>query len=210
MSFSNTDTGSKAADPYTQKNIEHPSLKEKVEDLVSFVDKTKLCMMTTRIESSGLLVSRCMALAAKEENGIDLLFYANSESGKTDDLASDSDINLAFITPSGEWASISGRASISTSRADVKKYYSPALKTWLGDLGDGTHDGGPEDPRICVIRVKAVTAQYVTSKRTVVGAFVELAKGVATGEAPNVNRIRYLSEAELAQWRSTAKSELQA
>lgn len=31
------------------------------------------------------------------------------------------------------------------------------------------------------------------------GAFVELAKGVATGEAPNVNRIRYLSEAELAQ-----------
>ncbi len=65
MSFSNTDTGSKTADPYTKKNIEEPSLKEKIEDLSDFVDKHKFCMMTTRIASSGLLASRCMAVAAK-------------------------------------------------------------------------------------------------------------------------------------------------
>lgn len=66
MSYSNTDTGSKPADPYTEKNKEEPStLKEKVGDLISFVEKSKFCMMTTRIASSGLLVSRCMALAAK-------------------------------------------------------------------------------------------------------------------------------------------------
>jgi len=65
MSFSNTDTGNKAADPYKEKNLENPSLKDKVEDLITFMDKCKFCMMTTRIESSGLLVSRCMALAAK-------------------------------------------------------------------------------------------------------------------------------------------------
>lgn len=208
MSYSNADTGSKQADPYKEKNHENPSLKEKVEDLVAFVDKCKFCMMTTRVESSGLLASRCMALAAKESNGVDLLFHANSESGKTDDLASDSDINLSFLTPTGEWASISGKASIETDRDIVKKYYSPALKAWIGDLGDGKHDGGPDDPRICIIRVKAVTTQYAISKRSVVGAFVELAKGITTGEAPNVNRLRQLSEEELAQWRSTARSEL--
>ncbi|KAK4943320.1 hypothetical protein LTR28_008488, partial [Elasticomyces elasticus] len=65
MSYSNTDTGSKPADPYTQKNLEEPSLKEKVEDLVAFVEKCKFCMMTTRIGSSGLLASRCMAMDAK-------------------------------------------------------------------------------------------------------------------------------------------------
>lgn len=65
MSFSNTDTGSKPADPYTQKNLEQPDdLKTKVGDLVDFVEKHKFCMMTTRIKS-GLLASRCMALAAK-------------------------------------------------------------------------------------------------------------------------------------------------
>lgn len=68
MSFSNAETGSKPADPYTQKNLEDTSLKEKVEDLVSFIDKQKFCMMTTVVPNSGLLASRCMALAAKVSN----------------------------------------------------------------------------------------------------------------------------------------------
>lgn len=64
MSFSNADTGGKTADPYTAKNIQDPSLKEKVEDFVDFAEKSKFCMMTTKT-SDGLLASRCMALAAK-------------------------------------------------------------------------------------------------------------------------------------------------
>jgi hypothetical protein len=53
-----------------------------------------------------------------------------------------------------------------------------------------------------VIRVKASTATYATSKKTMVGAMVELAKGVVTGEAPNVNRLRKIDEAEIMQWRA--------
>ena len=64
-SFSNTDTGDKPADPYKATNKTKPGIKEKVEDLVNFIEASKFGMMTTRIESSGLLVSRCMALAAK-------------------------------------------------------------------------------------------------------------------------------------------------
>lgn len=238
MSFSNTDTGSKPADPYTQKNLENPdSLKEKVGDLVDFVENHKFCMMTTRIKS-GLLASRCMAIAAKvsstppkprpplpspprsapplpntdagfadrrpnpprqEGNGVDLVFHTNTESGKTDDLDFDNDINIAFLTPSGEWASVSGKATVETDRAQVKKYYSPALKAWIGDLGDGIHDGGPDDPRVGLIKVKAVTAQYAISKRTTVGGLAEFAKGVVTGSSPQVHKLRYLNEQELQQ-----------
>lgn len=208
MSYSNANIRSKPADPYKEKILKKPSLKDKVEDLVALPDKCKFCMMTTRMGRSRLLVSRCIALAAKEGNDIDLLFHANSEPGKTDDLTSDPDINLSFLTPSGGWASIGGKTSVETDRDIVKKFYSPALKAWIGDLGDGKHNGGPDDPRICVIRVKAITAQYAISKRSVVGAFVELAKGVTTGKAPNVNRLRQLSEKELVQWRLTARSEL--
>jgi hypothetical protein len=64
MSLSNTDTGSKPADPFTAKNQEEPSLQEKIDDLVYFVEKNKFCMMTTKT-SDGKLASRCMALAAK-------------------------------------------------------------------------------------------------------------------------------------------------
>ncbi|KAF2240838.1 hypothetical protein BU26DRAFT_191863 [Trematosphaeria pertusa] len=202
-SFSNADTGSKPADPYTQKNLDDSSsLKEKVEDLQNFIDKVKFAMMTTQTAGSDLLASRAMALAAKEGNGFELLFHTNTESGKTDDLKTHPSINIAFITPSGEWASISGHATVETDREVVRKHYSPALKAWIGDLGDGTHDGGPEDPRIGIIRVRASTVQYAISRRTMIGGFVELAKGVATGESPAVNKLRQISEAEIQQWKA--------
>ena len=161
--------------------------------------KGKSCLNST---TQRLSYTDQLLIVTQENNGIDFLFHANSESGKTDDLKSDSDINLAFLASSGEWASISGRADIITDREHVKKHYSQGLKAWMGDLGDGVHDGGPEDPRIVLIKVKTVTAQYALSNRTMIGSVVEVAKGVITGEAPNVNKLRHLSESEVNQWRS--------
>ena len=114
-------------------------------------------------------------------------------------MKSDPKINIAFLNSTGEWASISGEADIVTDREMVRKYYSPALKAWLGDLEDGTHDGGPEDPRIGVIKVTAKTATYAINARTIVGRVTEVVKGIATGSAPNVNKLRELSEEELGQ-----------
>ena len=73
MSFSNADTGAKEADPYKSKNIDTPTLKEKVEDLNEFIDACKFGMMTTRDGKTCALVSRCMAVAAKVH--ISLLFF---------------------------------------------------------------------------------------------------------------------------------------
>lgn len=202
MSFSNANVpDDKPADPYKATNLTNPDLKEKVEDLVSFIESCKFGMMTTRIESSGLLTSRCMALAAKEGGGVDLLFHTNTESGKTDDLKSEPKINIAFLNPTGEWASVSGEADIVTDRETVRKYYSPALKAWLGDLEDGKHDGGPEDPRIGVIKVKALTATYAIATGTSLGRGADIIKGAITGAAPKVNKLRELTEEELQQWR---------
>ncbi|KAI9855441.1 MAG: BLI-3 blue-light-inducible Bli-3 protein [Vezdaea acicularis] len=202
--FSNTSTGGKSADPYKAKNLDEPNIKEKVTDLITFIESSKFGMMTTRQDSTGLLVSRCMALAAKE-NGVDLLFHTNTESGKTDELASDPNINIAFLNSSGEWASVSGKAEVITDRGLVKKYYSPALKAWVGDLGDGKHDGGPDDPRIGIIRVATETATYALARHSAVTRGVELAKGVLTGDAPSVNKLRQLSNEELQTWRQSSQ-----
>jgi len=192
-----------SSDPYTAKNLEEPSLKEKVEDLTAFINKAKFCMLTTKTQD-GLLASRCMAVAGKEGNGVDLIYHTNTDSGKTDDLEASPDVNVAFLTSSGEWASISGKATVETDRSKVREYYSPALKAWLGDLGDGKHDGGPEDPRIAVIKVKSQTIQYAVSRKNMVSSAIEVAKGVVTGEVPAINKIRHLGAEEIQQWRSSA------
>ncbi|OQN97003.1 hypothetical protein B0A48_16977 [Cryoendolithus antarcticus] len=144
------------------------------------------------------------ALDEKEGNGVDLLFHTNTESGKTDDLDAHSEVNVGFINNSGEWASISGTANIETDREKVRKYYSPSLKAWLGDLGDGKHDGGPEDPRIGIIKIKSNTIQYSANGATMVGQAIEVAKGMVTGQTANVNKLRHIEESELQQWRSKA------
>lgn len=65
MSYSNTSTGSKSADPYKDASKDSPSLREKIEDLVAFIKNSKFGMLTTRIQERGLLSSRCMAVAAQ-------------------------------------------------------------------------------------------------------------------------------------------------
>ncbi|KAK3724490.1 hypothetical protein LTR37_001114 [Vermiconidia calcicola] len=198
--YSNTDTGSKPADPYTDKNLQEPGLQEKIEGLNSFADRCKFCMMTTKM-NDGNLASRCMALAGKE-NTVDFIFHTNTESGKTDDLKANPDINLGFLNNTGEWASVSGEAIIETDRDAVKKHYSPALKAWLGDLGDGIHNGEADDPRIALIRVKTKTAQYAVSYVNSVTSTFQVVKGAVTGETPAVNKLRHLSEDECNQARS--------
>lgn len=142
-------------------------------------------------------------LLLQETGGIDLLFHTNTESGKIDDLTSDAHINIGFLTNSGEWASISGTASVVTDRSLVKKHYSPHLKAWLGDLGDGVHDGGENDPRIGVIRVQMVTAHYCMSSKTLLGKMAEIAHGTVTGKPAVVNKLREISEDEVKQWRES-------
>jgi general stress protein 26 len=138
----------------------------------------------------------------QEDNGVDFIFHTNTESGKTDDLKANPDINLGFLNSSGEWASISGKATVETDREKVRTYYSPGLKAWLGDLGDGTHDGGPEDPRIALVKIESKTVQYAVSNKNIVASAIDIAKGVVTGEAPAVHKLRHLSEQELSQARS--------
>lgn len=83
----------------------------------------------------------------------------------------------------------------------VAKYYSPTLKAWLGDLGDGKHDGSANDPRIGVIKVQAKTATYALAKGTMIGRAVEVVKGAVTGETAEVNSLREISEQEIKQYR---------
>lgn len=91
----------------------------------------------------------------------------------------------------------------------MQKYYSPSLKAWLGDLGDGVHDGGPQDPRIGVIRLESKLATYSLAKRGVFGQAVESAKGVAKGDVPDISSIRELTQGELAECKFPCSSGLQ-
>lgn len=84
----------------------------------------------------------------------------------------------------------------------MQKYYSPGLKAWVGDLGDGKHDGGPNDPRIGIIRVEARTITYAVARGNVVSRGLEMVQGALKGEAAQVNKLREVTEEECREWRA--------
>ncbi|POS86999.1 hypothetical protein EPUL_001337 [Erysiphe pulchra] len=201
--LSNTDDHDKPVDPYKTANLdEGASIKEKVDDLSDFVDSCKFGIMTTR-DSSGALVSRCMIVAAKEVHGIDLIFYTNTESGKVNDIKSDPHVNVSFIDSSGQWASFAGKSSILTESGLVAKYYSPMLKAWIGDLGDGKHNGGPNDPRLGIIKVQSETITYAVTNNNAITRGFKVAQGAVTGNPPAIHKLRELSETEILTWRTS-------
>ncbi len=177
-------------DQYKEKNYDSSApLSEKIKTLFDFVDSHKVGMMTTRRKEDGMLVSRAMAIASRE-NEVDLIYHTNVETGKAHEIESDPHVSVSFYKDTtGEWVSISGHAEIVTDRAVVKKYYSPGLKAWIGDQGDGVHDGGPMDPRIGIIKVKTHTATYAVQTATTIGKFYGIAKGIVTGQVPSINSI---------------------
>jgi hypothetical protein len=73
----------------------------------------------------------------------------------------------------------------------------------MGDLGDKIHNGGPEDPRIGIIKVHVVTATYALNRSTLPGRVASVAKGVVTGNTAAPNKLRVISESEVQTCKST-------
>jgi len=201
-----TSSGSKPVDPYKAKNSDPEApVENKIEDLVKFIKDIKYGMLTTKASDSDLLSSRAMALAGTENGGVDLIFHTNLLSGKTMDLTvHPTETNISFLDiVSGAWASVSGTATILSHKEVVEKFYSPDLKTWLGDLGDGVHDGGPSDPRIGIIKVEAKSAVHVLPRKGTIGRAIDAGKAITKGDVPSINKIREIRIEELAKWRRT-------
>lgn len=72
------------------------------------------------------------------------------------------------------------------------------------DLGDGKHDGGPNDPRMGVIEIKAQYITYWLSTVGMAGFVKEVGLGVATGKVANNGVTREFDEKVIEGMRTTS------
>lgn len=96
-------------------------------------------------------------MAVSKRDGPDFLYLANKHSNKMTDLSQNKEVNITFHDSSRQdWISVTGEA-VTTSNDDprIKQIHSKIVSAWFGDLGDGVHTGGPEDPRMSLIEIKA-------------------------------------------------------
>src|SRR5690606_3167478 len=116
-----------------------------------------------------------------------------------DELEHDPNVSLGYFDDgSKEWVSVSGTATISQDRDKIRELYEPSWRAWFPDEGDD-RDGGPDDPRMALISGAAHTVVYMKSKYSRPRVLFEVARGMVTGDMPDVGRVEKLSTAELEE-----------
>jgi general stress protein 26 len=161
----------------------------KIRELYDLVEGIETAMFTTR-RRDGHLVSRPMA-TQKRSPGADFWFVTYKGAEKLDELAHDPHVNLSYYKDrTREWISVSGVAETSTNRRKIRELYEPDWKAWFGDEG-GAKDGGPDDPRMILIKVKAREATFLDIKKPQPVVLFEVLKGMVTGKKPNLGRTRH-------------------
>lgn len=182
-----------ARDQEEQKQL---PTEKKLEQLYELIDGIETAMLTTRT-SSGALVSRPMQTQARRA-GTDLWFMTSVDSGKIDELIADPQVNLGYYKDgTREYVSVSGTAHVTQDKALIHELYQPDWKAWLGDEG-GERNGGPEDPRIALIEVRADSAYYLKSTKPRLIALFSVAKAIVTGDPPKAGDAGQLSREDLA------------
>lgn len=161
-----------------------------LEELYELIKSISTAMFTTR-RSDGRLVARPMA-TQKRDPIADLWFVTEIESEKIAELRRDPNVSLSYFdTGSWEWVSVSGTARISTDRAAIRELYQPDWKAWFESL-DEVRNGGPDDPRLALILVDAVSAIYLKREKSKPRVLFEVARGMITGEQPEIGKTRAL------------------
>ncbi len=143
-------------------------------------------------------------MAVSKRSGPDILYLANAHSQKFKDLSQNDEVQITFQdTSTQDWISISGTATVqSNTDPRIKELWSKQIKVWFGDLGDGKHDGGPEDPRMTLIEVRAKYVAYYKMQVGTLGFMKEAGVAAVTGKVAQTGLLRELGEADLEKARS--------
>ncbi len=158
----------------------------KIRELYDLVEGIETAMFTTR-RRDGHLVSRPMA-TQKRSPGADFWFVTYEGAAKLGEIARDPHVNLSYYKDrTREYVSVSGIAETTKNRRKIRELYEPDWKAWFGDEG-GKKDGGPEDPRMILIKVRAHSASFLDIKKPQPVVLFELLRGMVTGKKPDLGR----------------------
>jgi general stress protein 26 len=148
---------------------------DSIERVWEIIEKVGVCMLVTCF-AGGL---RARPLEARPDRAAGLIFFVTDiRSGKDDEIDARHDVCLVFID-AGEKAYLS-----ITARAEVEFDHAKAAQIWR--TTDNAWWNGPDDPNVCVLRVRPVTAELWDGPASKAVAMYEFAKARLTGEPPNL------------------------
>jgi general stress protein 26 len=144
--------------------------------LAELIHDVSIAMFTT-VDAQGLLRSRPLTtLTNDDEDDEDLWFFSYEDSAKIDEIAHETQVNLAYAEPSEEiYVSVSGTAQNINDRALIHRFWKPMHKAFFPE--------GPDDPQLTLIRVRVLEAEYWDAPSSKMVILAGMAKAMLTGTA---------------------------
>ncbi|SFJ73602.1 pyridoxamine 5'-phosphate oxidase family protein [Cellulomonas sp. KH9] len=149
-----------------------PTREEALAKVRELLGDHHLAMLTT-LDASGALVSRPMGVQDAGFDG-DLWFFTTTGSHKVAEIRAGSPANASFAG-SSSWLSLSGTAEVLQDRARIEELWNPVAAAWFPD--------GPSTPELCLVRLRAESAEYWDSPGGRVATVLSLVKSTVTGQA---------------------------
>jgi general stress protein 26 len=87
---------------------------------------------------------------------------------------------LAFGSPRGEYASVSGRAVVSDNRDVVQRLWNPTYRAWF--------PGGRQDPNIVLLRIIVERTDYWETSNSGVQRLFGVIKAIVSGEPYEIEK----------------------
>ena len=139
------------------------------------------CMLVTRVGEE--MHSRPVAAYARREDNT--IYIMTDVSGhKDDEIKAQPIVNLSFASPSANsYVSLKGKAAVTNDRAKIKELWNTFAKAWWD---------GPEDPRIRLLKIEPLQAEYWDSPGRMVAGAIMLFNAV-TGKKADVGENRKLA-----------------
>jgi general stress protein 26 len=143
------------------------------------IEKVGVAMLTTRF-TGGL---RARPLEARPERDAGLVWFVTDlESGKEHEVEAEHDVCLVFVDAAD-------KAFLSiTARAEVWRDPAKAAEIWK--LTDNAWWNGPDDPGVCLLRVRPITAELWDGPASRIVTAFEFVKAAITGGEPNLGENR--------------------
>jgi general stress protein 26 len=143
------------------------------------IERVGIAMLTTHFPG-GL---RARPLEARPERGAGLIWFVTDlESGKEHEVEAEHDVCLVFVDAADKvYLSI-------TARAEVRRDPAKAAEIWK--LTDNAWWSGPDDPNVCLLRVRPITAELWDGPSSRIATAFEFVKAAISGGEPNLGENR--------------------
>jgi general stress protein 26 len=155
-----------------QINTEIMTNEKNISLLKEMIEEVRICMFTT-LSDKEEFSSRPMATAKVEDDG-SIWFFTNEYSLKTSEISKENQVTLGYSNlSSNTYVSVNGKAELVDDQSKKEAYFSAPIKAWFPD--------GLEDPRLILIKVEPISAEYWDSSSSKMVVAFNMLKAIVTG-----------------------------